>query len=342
VRILNFSRCTLSICAAVAFLAGCGGSQVGVTNAVPQPVVRMLSRAQAASGSESDLLYLVSDVNLFYVISYPNGRLLQTVIFAGSGSGGGACTDARSNVYVAASVGSGTPGGYLFEYAHGGKTPIATLADGNYVPGGCSIDPATGNLAVTNNPNLNCEPGGNVAVYLAAQGVPTTYTDSGFQCYVAATYDDAGDLFIGGMGSGSGYLFALAELPRGASTFINITLNKQIPCRIHDGECRDSVQWDGKYISITKRAAANEAPAVYRVAVSGSSGTVVSTTTFRGKWADNTSGAVSWIQGSRIILGYRPGSLGAWKYPAGGKLVQLIIKGLAHYRYMGLTLSPSS
>ena len=62
----------------------------------------------------------------------------------------GECVDKAGDVFVADFGGNtGTPA--ILEYAHGGTKPIATLSDPGYYPESCSIDPTTGNLAVTND-----------------------------------------------------------------------------------------------------------------------------------------------------------------------------------------------
>lgn len=320
----NAARRAMSCCVAAAMLAGCQGLQTATT---------AQSSPHVASSSGSDLLYLATDANVFYVIDYATGKA-QMITFAGSGTGGGVCPDAGGDIFVTAAVGGG---GYIYEYAHGGKSPIATLSDGSYVPGGCSVDATTGNLAVTNDYNSNCYGGGNVAVYPDAEGTATTYSDSSFECYIGAAYDDEGNLFIGGVGSGSN--FVLAELPSGSSTLTNISLNETLNCRFLNGPCKDRLQWDGTYLAITQRSTDHQSPVIYRVAVSGSSGTIVGTTTFSGKWTSKTSGQVSWISGNSVVLGYHPGNLSLWKYPVGGKLVRTVVKGLTHFQYMGLAMS---
>jgi len=306
---------------------------------MPQSAVNAQSRAHRAAGS-SDLLYVVTDENVFYAVNYSTGKA-QQVTYMPSGNGGGGCTDANGNVFIAAAEnGPPTSGGYLFKFAHGGQTPTATLSDGSYYPTACSVDPVTGNLAVTNNTNPNCYGGGNVAIYPDAQAPPTSYSASSFGCVTAAAYDDQGNLFIGGMGPGPGHPFQLAELPKGGSALTTLTLSKPLTCRFLIS-CGDSVQWDGQYLAITQQNGKYESPVVYQVSVSGSSGTVVGTTAFKGrKWTSKTSGATSFINGNTIIMEYHGGSLGLWNYPAGGKMVKFLVKGLTHFRFTGLTLSP--
>jgi hypothetical protein len=335
VRISDFSHYALTNCVAAAMLAGCSGSPQGqIGAAVPNA---MVARGQAhRAGSRSDLLYLVTDENLFYAIDYATGKA-QIITFAGGGNGGGACTDASGNLFISAWVDNSSTLGEIFEYAHGGKSPISTLSDGSYYPAACSVDPTTGNLAMANSYNLNCNGGGNVAIYPDAAGQPTTYSDSSFQCYIAAAYDNEGNLFIGGVDSGSNFI--LAELPSGSSNLTTISLDEQISCRFVNGACKNSLQWDGTYLAITQRTTDHKSPVIYRVSVSGSTGKVVGKTTFVGRWTTKTSGAVSWIDGDSVIMGYHPGSLAVWKYPSGGKLVRTVVKGLTHYQYMGLAMS---
>jgi hypothetical protein len=321
-------RSALGAASAVIFLAGCAASQTGMSGAVPQSsLATTQSHAHRASGS-GDLLYVATDANFFYVVNYTTGKWQQVVYMPG-GVGGGACSDTSGNVFIAAS----NNGASLYKFAHGGQTPIATLSDGNYYPRGCSVDPTTGNLAVTNNNEPNCYNGGNVAIYRGASGSPTTYTVSGFECLNAASYDNQGDLFIGGsIGSGD---FGIAELPNGSSQFTNITLNKPVGCY---GECYNSIQWDGQYVAITQPTKDHVSPTIYRVAVSGSSGTIAGTVTFKGKFG-KYSGMGALIDGSQVIFDYRFGSIATWNYPAGGKIKRIVVKGLQGYIKPGLALS---
>lgn len=312
-------------------LGGCGGWRTDTSGAMPQNPTTVQRNAHRARGS-GDLLYVITDVDFFYTVNYSTGKH-QEIFYMGDGGGG--CADPGGNVYIAA---EGKGGGYLFEFAHGGKSPINTLSDGSYYPTACSVDPGTGNLAVTNNTNPNCYGGGTVAVYPDAQAPPTGYSASSFWCVTAAAYDDRGNLFIGGMGPGSGHPFQLAELPKGGYALTTITLSKPLTCR-HVLTCGDSVQWDGQYLAITQLNG-NKSPVIYQVSVYGSNGTIVGTTTFnRARWKGRTSGVASFINGNTVVMQYHGGSLGLWAYPAGGKMLRLF-RGLDHYRFTGLTLSP--
>ena len=57
----------------------------------------------------------------------------------------GECVDEKGDVFIL-----NFDGESIVEYAHGGTAPIATLNDPGEKPSGCSVNPATGDLAVTN------------------------------------------------------------------------------------------------------------------------------------------------------------------------------------------------
>lgn len=87
----------------------------------------------------------------------------------------------------------------------------------------CSIDPTSGNLAVTflSGPHFTK---GAVAVYARAQGSPQIYKDPNIYSYYFCDYDSKGNLFVDGQ---NGYL-RLAELPAGSSKLVDISLNKTL------------------------------------------------------------------------------------------------------------------
>ena len=123
----------LSICASVALFAGCNGSQSAVSGAVPQAESQRLAHRTPSSG---DLLYVMTDVNVFYAVNYSTGKV-QTVVYEPSGWGAGDCSDTTGNVYILAAATS-SQAGQIFKFAHGGTSPVATLTDKNYYPTGCS------------------------------------------------------------------------------------------------------------------------------------------------------------------------------------------------------------
>lgn len=104
---------------------------------------------------------------------------------------------------------------------------------------------------------------------------------------------------------------ALAELPKGASAFIQLTINKKI-------QGAGQLQWYGKYLTYSSTFGGT--PPIYRLKISGTNATVVKTTRLRGPrflW-------YPWIYQGKILapLGrHGAQALGVWDYPKGGKRV---------------------
>jgi hypothetical protein len=121
----------------------------------------------------------------------------------------GECADAVGDVWIT-NLGSRE----IIEYAHGGTEPIATLTEPPAEkPQACSIDPTTGNLAVTNPTD--------VAIYAGATGTPTTYSDPAIYTLWYCAYDSSGNLFADGETSGE-----VGEIPEGGSSFTAVRLNE--------------------------------------------------------------------------------------------------------------------
>jgi hypothetical protein len=318
--ILHFGRCVFSLCGVAAVLTGCGV----LRQAQDDTALPIGASGTFAPGGESwmspgaasqDLLY-VSDTGTskVYVYSYPSDKLAGTL--TDFRDPGGECVDKNGNVFI-----TNTGDDDILEYAHGGTKPIATLSDPGYFPFGCSIDPTSGNLAVSNNFASSGSGQGNVVVYTHAKGHPKgDYTDPNINQMLLCGYDDKGNLFVDGLTKGSG--FAFAELRRGSTTLTDITLNQSI-------ENPGGVQWDGKYVAVGDQST----NVVYQFDVSGKKGTKVGSTPLTGA----TEVVQFWIAGSKLI-GPDAGAqdVGIWKYPAGGSALKTIT-GL--YVPLGATLS---
>jgi NHL repeat len=317
---MGSSRACLSLTLgfASALLAGCGPPALSAAPSwQPQNNARaaLADRAQswmAPDAAEIDLLY-VSDVgsNAVYAYSYPGGALKGTL--KGFARPSGLCVDKAGDVFV-----TDLTAFRIFEYRHGGANPIAKLKDPGYEPGDCSVDPTTGNLAVTNvsKPYTGA---GNLLIYPKAKGPPKRYRDPAIVYYQFCSYDDNGDLFLDGMNAGK---FEFAKLPAGASSFTDITLNESF-------SYAGAVQWNGGAVAVGDY----EQNVIYRFSISGRDGTEIGVTHLKG--ADFPIGF--WLQGSRVIA---PNDDGAnvmfWNYPAGGSHTKLI-RGL-HYPW-GATVS---
>jgi hypothetical protein len=193
----------------------------------------------------------------------------------------------------------------------------------------CSWDPSTGNLAVVEYPN-------SIEIFSGASGTAQTYTDPSFDYFYYCAYDDKGNLFADGHVNGP-YMYALAEFETGSGTFKTITLNDRL-------DNLEDLQWDGKYLAIDDFY---ETGTIYRVRVSGSTGTIEGTTNLGGA---QFYGYWTWLQNgtfiSPIYAGGHDSTMDFWSYPAGGspkkKLPRRDFK--SHGRIRGITVSvpPSS
>ena len=305
-----------SICAAVVLLAGCSGAGSHLSPAEPLlrngPPLISPDRAAAArhydgrvswmaAGAKRTSLLYITDANngTVSVFSYPKGELEGTL--TGFEEPYGECTNKAGDVWI---VDDETA--TITEYAHGGTSPIGTLSDSGAYSAGCSVDPSTGNLAVTNYEG----PGGgqgSISIFKKAKGKPVIYTDASISRAWFCSYDGSSNLFVDGDKSGTSG-FQLAELPAGSGTFTNIAIDQSITVA-------GGVAWDGKYVAVAEE---NEGPdSVYQFSISGSSGTEVTATTLTG----SKNVHQFWIDPARkrvIAPSASLGTAGYWKFPAGG------------------------
>lgn len=291
----------LAIGAVAVLLSGCNVSGNGGASLVPGPQQPMLHRGGSAS---QDLLYISEyGGGVVDVFSYPRGKFLGNLSGL-AGTPQGECVDKKGDLWVVEAGGHPT----LQEFAHGGVSPIASLGTQDEEPYGCSVDPATGNLAVTSELGVGSRQG-NVLVYDNAAGTPTAYVYRPILLVLWCGYDDKGNLFMDGLPSSGSREFALAELPKGGSAFIPISLERiGFP---------GNIQWDGSYLTVGDPAY-KSGSAIYRVQVSGSSAAIVGKTVLKGSY--EVFG--SWIAGNAVVGpddGPSLSTVQIWKYPAGGK-----------------------
>ncbi len=320
---MKVSRSTwgaLGVAVAAALLAGCGNgaSRAGLGSSLPamqstsqftfgrpQSVHSDHSRSRMAPDAQAQNLLYVSDVgtNDVYAYSYPKLRLKGTL--TGFATPSGECVDSAGNVFI---TNFGTQ--QIFEYAHGGTNPIATLSDSGYYPSGCSVDPTTGNLAVTNYSNSDTTPG-NVAIYTGAQGTPAAYyTDAIMYEMFLCSYDPKGNLFVDGVQFGND-AFVLAELPHSAASLEDLFLNQSI------GGV-SGIQWDGTHLTIGDSSVGT----IYHFKVKGVYATQVGSTPL-GPTPVLDQFA---IQGSKVVASYGGGA-GLWDYPSGGSPIKIVENG---------------
>jgi DNA-binding beta-propeller fold protein YncE len=286
---------------------GCAGSGSTVSPSLPS-LAHSTGSWVAPDVKKSDLLY-VSDqgTNDVYILSYPDGRLEGTL--TGFDVPVGLCVDAAGDVFVANTYGSN-----VIEYAHGGTTPIQTLNEPGSLPLDCAVDPKTGDLAVTNS----AEGSASVSIYKDAQGEPTTIADPSMSYMDYCGYDNRGDLFADGTGSGAPAYDAergvldLAELRKGAAKFKNLTVLYQY------FESVGGVQWDGKYVAVED----SFGDAIYQIEVTRLRTFVEGETHLYGAHVAGqfwiTSSKVGSGGANVIVPNVAGESVGVWAYPAGG------------------------
>jgi hypothetical protein len=235
-----------------------------------------------------------------YAYSYPQGKLEGTL--TGFTFPAGECSNKAGDIFISNSFANN-----IIEYAHGGTSPIATLSIPNYYPSGCSVDPATGNLAVANY-QFSTKGSGTISIFPSSTGVPMQYTDPHIFHMYFCGYDNKSNLFVDGTTKKGA--FAFAELPVGSAKFTDIVLNKPIASP-------GNVQWDGTYVAVGDQLGG----IIYQFTIANKKGTAKGSTPLTG------SGQVVqyWIQTPNVVAPTANSSdAGIWKYPAGGNPVKTI------------------
>jgi hypothetical protein len=222
------------------------------------------------------------------------------------GTAAGECADilygaARRHFWVTLPV-----AGEYEEFALGGTKPIKTLTEtAGESSGNCAMDPTTGTLAV---PIFSNGSTSTVEIFAHASGPGTVITTPLFESYFDG-YDNKGNLFVDGRTFSLG--FGLIELPKGSSTFKNISVSNTV-------SFPGAVQWDGKYLTVGDQ----ESHAIYRYEVSGTTATLKGTVTLTGA----SDCGQTWI-GSRgkVFCPDSGNSQGeVYKYPAGGSPIAIL------------------
>jgi len=290
-------------CVAAGILAGCDGSQPPISAPGALSQSRAVATHAGRGGSwmlpgakGQDLIYATGGCEGTCILSYPEGKRVGAISgYQGNGLGGD-CSDGDGNVYISNNI-------EVVEFAHGGTTPIASFPLPQGDANGCAIDPASGNLAVVFGFT-------GVAIFSKGSSAPNLYST-----LIDATYcgsDDAGNLFVDGITTDTrGIAYGLSELVSGDSAFEMLTLDQGVGLP-------GQIQWDGQYV--TYESASSGLFTISRLAVAGSSATIVSQTTLR-RVRDRLE--QSWIYKGSLIAPYtnhgtHARAIGIWKYPKGG------------------------
>ncbi len=230
-----------------------------------------------------------SAANAVLVYTYP--QLTGAGMLTGFVAVEGVCTDRRGYVWVLSNDETVT------EFAHGGTQSLNVLRTGNYYgdPGvttGCSVNPQTGDLAVSGYDG--------VTVFLNGQQNHLTFLDGDFSKVAYVAYDNRGNLYMDGTTSASGFLFA--ELAAGSSAISETTLGGgTVPAA-------GGIQWDGHYLDVGDSSSGN----IYRTDGAAILGIVSTGAACGGQFA---------ITGNRkrvVVPEFCSGATGVYGYPSGG------------------------
>jgi len=258
-------------------------------------------------------LLFVSDIatNDVYILTMPEVVLKGTL--TGFNYPQGMCADARGNIWIA-----NTTKSQILQYSRTG-TLIKTLSDPFGFPAGCSINSATGDLAVTDAVDFNSAQG-DVLVYSGGSGSPTRYTCPGIFTYYFDGYGPGGVLWVDGQNTSLGFVLC-GGTPSGLT---------QIPITGGTIYYPGMVQWDNAnatwYVGDQKCGNASVS-CIYPVSGSGTLGPAINLSgSTGGSICDLVQGTVG-ASGFKFIVGgdENPSLCGSaspaeyrWSFPAGG------------------------
>jgi hypothetical protein len=233
----------IALFAAALTLPSCGGSNLAGTPAASSPLAATPTQAHRVvhswmnpAGRAHELLYIAdSGSATVKVYTYPG--LSYTGELTGFVQPLFDCADNSGNVWISDYGLSGA----LYEYAHGGTTPINEFTGLPY-PYACAVNRQNGDLAVAINVETASTNLGEVAIYHNGSGRPSIHSDHNFTLNSGLAYDNSGNLFIDGFAAGDAFHYA--ELPAGSSTFTDITLSTT-------PSSPGSVVWDGQYVDVS-------------------------------------------------------------------------------------------
>ncbi|HEY4434308.1 MAG TPA: hypothetical protein VGM99_07875 [Candidatus Cybelea sp.] len=300
-KLLEKARCAACLCAFAVALSACATNQMQAAPTAPAQ-----QAAHRAARSSGDLLY-VGAQREGAIYSYPDGSPIGT--FSTSATIHGMCSDAKGDVFIVAGKNGAEPSaaGYVYEFAHGGTSPVATLnLPTHEIPVSCSSDRGSGDLAVTSYNSRDFAP--KIEVYAGAHGTPATFASGALGANPQAGYDASGDLFVTSGGNLG------VELVKGSQQLATITFDQTLGGVDH-------VQWDGAHFALQSFQDSEHNKErlfehVYRLKISGDQATIMGLSQFK-HWHAGEPGQ-SWIDGDTLVA--TPGStIALWKYPAGGQ-----------------------
>jgi DNA-binding beta-propeller fold protein YncE len=266
--------------------------------------------------SSEDLLYVTNYSNVL-VFAYPQGQLVGEL--KNFFSNAGACVDSKGDVFIVNEHPEA-----VYEYAHGGTKRIATLVDKKAGSIGCSINPVTGDLAVSGVSSY-------VDIFKQAKGKPISVLDRRMWYGSFVTYDDTADLFFLGLKNPKGGP-RLSEMLSGSKHFTNIKADAYM----YD---EGGIQWNAGYLTTVSYIDSTKTTAIGQFQVTGQKAHEVSVTP---------------LETAYIVLGYfidgetivvpNLGNTGKnnvllYDYPAGGEPTETITQ--PGFTPRGVVVSPA-
>jgi hypothetical protein len=302
---------SLALAVACAMLHGCNDNDQSL--ALQRAPTGLAHRATTSG----ELLYISDGGAWVYVFTFPSLSYVERLSVLDEPSG--LCTDADGNVLIPQN-GEYFGSGWILEYAHGGNRQTAMLADPGASPLDCAVDPTTGNLAVTSYAGQRPGDPGSVAFW-PKMSAPKVYGQPQLFFLDFCTYDPQGDLFIDGQDVH--FNPGIVELPRGATSFSNLTL-VGLPKTFGYPA---ALAWYGGVLLMGDL----DHDMIYRLKVKGSTASVSGVTKLLdGHGVEQFT--ISNYGGRRnaILIGPNSanGTVGIWRYPAGGKPLQTITENI--------------
>ncbi len=247
------TRRSVGACLTFAVLTACGGlTQQSVVPSAPSSMRQTTMRPSfqhswmSPHAKSEDLIY-VSNENNNTVTVYGLWTHKLLGMLTGISQPYGVCSDNAGNVWV---IGWGN--NKILKYAHAATAPAKVLTlPPEDDPYDCSVDPTTGDLAITNWGFGWYE--GNVLVFARGAGKPKAYMGPGLWFYYSCAYDDSGNLFVDGWDAYLNGYFALGEMYKGTGFIKNIVLRPNL-----DTTTLGAVRWDGRYVVVGYRYWVNE------------------------------------------------------------------------------------
>jgi len=242
------------------------------------------------------------------VFSLPSMILKATL--SGFAQPQGLCTDAKGDVWVA-----NTGTNQMIELSHAGVV-INTIDDAYGHPVGCAVDPASGNLAVTNIYDFSG--GGHILVYTSPSSPPKLLQNPAQYHNFFAAYGPKSTLWVSGLTS-SGSKFILSKCNTSSCTTVNLTGGTlYFPGAVQRDTARH--QW----VIFDQSCNNTTAACSYPVSSNGTLGSpTIYTNSSGGQVCDLVQAALTQngttvLGGDYEYCGRSTNEFDVWAYPAGG------------------------